>query len=124
MYFIVIHGHTYKSWSVYQSERFHVSRLEVHRWGRNHPTAPVLIRGYQIIHIATAEVTHWNHGEADQLVYALSYYASHSADCEVIDLYLANGLAGKAFLGVDIVGCYREALGVQDENQDNLESLQ
>ncbi len=106
---IVIDGHTYKAWSVYQSDRFQVSRLEIHRWALRQPTAPTLVRGYQVIHIATAEVSHWNHGEADQLVYALSYFASHSAESEVIDLYLAHGLAGGAFLGVDIVGCFAEA---------------
>ncbi len=102
---IVIDGHTYKAWSVYQSDRFQVSRLEIHRWALRQPTAPTLVRGYQVIHIATAEVSHWNHGEADQLVYALSYFASHSADAEVIDLYLAHGLAGGAFLGVDVIAC-------------------
>lgn len=122
---IVFEGHTYKAWSVYQSDRFQVSRLEIHRWGLNHPTAPTLIRGYQIIHIATAEVSHWNHGEADQLVYALSYFASHSADLDVIDLYLAHGLAGGTFLGVDIVRCLGgEPQGVQDAQQEVPSHLQ
>ena len=35
-----IEGHLYKSWAVYQSSAYQVSRIEIYRWGQGSTTAP------------------------------------------------------------------------------------
>lgn len=105
-----IEGHLYKSWAVYQSSAYQVSRIEIYRWGQESTTAPQRARGFQITDLITAGVTIWESDEADKLIHVFSYFETAGFGQEVYDLFIERALAEGGFLALDVHSFLREQM--------------
>ena len=103
-----IEGHLYKSWAVYQSSAYQVSRIEIYRWGQGSTTAPQRARGFQITDLLTAAVTIWESDEADKLIHVFSYFETAGFGQEVYDLFIERALSEGGFLDLDVRSFLRE----------------
>ena len=92
-----IEGHLYRSWAVYQSSAYQVSRIEIYRWGQGSTTAPQRARGFQITDLITAAVTIWESDEADKLIHVFSYFETAGFGQEVYDLLSSEPLLRAVF---------------------------
>ena len=110
-----IEGHLYKSWAVYQSSAYQVSRIEIYRWGQGSTTAPQRARGFQITDLLTAAVTIWESDEADKLIHVFSYFETAGFGQELYDFFIERALSEGGFLDLDVRNFLSQQL--EDSNQ-------
>jgi hypothetical protein len=92
-----IGDHTYKYWVIYQSEKYQIDRLEIHRWGNLTNDIPTLVRGYRVLQINEGKYYYCHCQEADNLIHTLSYFNSKDEQTETYDDYIGNGVQSSGF---------------------------
>jgi hypothetical protein len=116
-----IDGHLYRSWAVYQSDAYQVSRIEIYRWGQGSATAPQRARGFQITDLETAGVTIWESDEADKLIHVFSYFETAGFDKGLYDAFIALALAAGGFLEVDVRRLLNDHVTQKDETNTSIQ---
>ena len=89
--------HTYKYWVIYQSEKYQIDRLEIHRWGIQSEDKPTLVRGYRVLQINEGKYYYCHCQEADNLIHTLSYFHSKDEQTETYDNYISDGVQSNGF---------------------------
>lgn len=97
-----IGDHTYKYWVIYQSEKYQIDRLEIHRWGNQTNDKPTLVRGYRVLQINEGKYYYCHCQEADNLIHTLSYFCSNDEQTETYDSYISDGVEGNGFKEIQL----------------------